>query len=282
MFTVSNFELGAGTYGKVYRGTRTVNNEPVAVKCFKPKTDHNGIDVGILRELVYLKSLPHHPNIIEIYDVAWDGSKIRVSMPLYQQDLNSYLKKLSAPLPTELVISYGEQLLAGLQHLHRHGIFHRDIKPGNVLLDETTRTLVICDFSLASNFVNKMDHSLTVQTLWYRAPEILLGALKYNEKVDIWSFGCVLAIMLTQKELFAGDCEIDQLYLIFRLVGTPTVQTWPGIDKLPYFGTFWPKWSSVAATSLDDRNNAQIKQWLASSLVCYPGNRATANDMLNK
>lgn len=266
LFTLSPTRIGMGTYGKVFRGRRNGSAEEVAVKCFRSNAAREGIDVGILRELVYLKSLPPHPNIVQLYDIDWStASTIRVSMPLYECDLSRFVKRRGG-LPVDLVMQLSRQVLEGLQHVHRYGVFHRDIKPGNLLLrncDDAAPELVICDFSLASNFVNKIDHSNTIQTLWYRAPEILLGATSYTESVDIWSWGCVVGMMCRGRDLFVGDCEIGQLYKIFRALGTPTPDDWPGLDKLPNAGiSFWPQWHPT-----DEETNARL---IGSATECEP------------
>jgi len=116
---------------------------------------------------VYLKSLPLHSNIISLDEIEWVEGKLRVSMPLYRCDLYNYIKteRKNEPLPLNETLSISRQILCGLDHLHSHGIFHRDLKSANVLLG-ANGTAVICDFSLASNFVAKIEHSTTVQTLW--------------------------------------------------------------------------------------------------------------------
>ena len=78
-------------------------------------------------------------------------------------------------------------------------------------------------------------------TLWYRAPEILLGQKEYSTPVDIWSIGLIFFEMAHRKPLFAGDCEIDQIFKIFQMYGTPTEKTWPGITKLPEFKLTFPQ-----------------------------------------
>lgn len=212
-----------------------------AVKTFHVDTSTEGIDIGILRELVYLKSIRPHANIIQLGEIEHDSvtNKIRVEMPLYDIDLNKFVKQEREHNPLSLVEiqKFSFQIVSALQHCHKHGVFHRDVKPANILLDKQGN-LVLCDFSLASNFVSKIDHSkllrnnylqtltffpgTTVQTLWYRAIEIIMGSSKYDTGVDIWSFGCVLGFMLTGNDLMKGDSEWGQLVEIYKLMGKQT------------------------------------------------------------
>ena len=118
------------------------------------------------------------------------------------------------------------QLLLGITMLHENYIIHRDIKTANILLN-SKGVLKICDFGLSRFFFSeKIELTKEVVTLWYRAPEILLGSKKYFCSVDIWSVGCVLAEAVLNQVLFQGESELDQLTKIFNLLGTPTVDIW--------------------------------------------------------
>lgn len=158
---VSDFVLGKGTYGDVRKGVNS-KGQVCAVKTFHVDTSTEGIDIGILRELVYLKSIRPHANIIQLGEIEHDSvtNKIRVEMPLYDIDLNKFVKQEREHNPLSLVEiqKFSFQIVSALQHCHKHGVFHRDVKPANILLDKQGN-LVLCDFSLASNFVSKIDHS---------------------------------------------------------------------------------------------------------------------------
>ena len=134
-------------------------------------------------------------------------------------------------------------MLAGLTWCHSHRIFHRDLKPQNVLVDPKKGSLKLADFGLARAFtVPLRTYTHEVVTLWYRAPEILLGAKQYSCPVDMWSIGTIIPEMVTGHPLFPGDSEIDAIYKIFRHLGTPTDDVWPGVTKLPHFQTAFPAW----------------------------------------
>lgn len=134
------------------------------------------------------------------------------------------------------------QMLDAISFCHLNRILHRDLKPQNLLVDGTGH-IKLADFGLARSFnIPMRAYTHEVVTLWYRAPEILLGTKLYATGVDIWSLGCIFAEMVLRKTLFAGDSEIDQLYKIFQMMGTPNETTWPGVSQLPEFRDIFPKW----------------------------------------
>ena len=142
---------------------------------------------------------------------------------------------LMRKLTEEECVNYLWQILSGLLACHSNRIIHRDLKTQNILIDDKGQ-IKIADFGLARGFTvpfPELTHE--VVTLWYRAPEILLGQTNYTPSVDIWSVGCIYAEMLLGKPLFEGECEIDQIFKIFQVLGTPNETTWPGVTALPDF-----------------------------------------------
>jgi cyclin-dependent kinase len=131
--------------------------------------------------------------------------------------------------------SFLYQLLTGVAYCHHHRVLHRDLKPPNLLINREGQ-LKLADFGLARAFgIPVRSYTHEVVTLWYRAPDVLLGSRKYSTPVDIWSVGCICAEMANGRPLVAGTSEEDQLDRIFRLLGTPSVQDFPGIVELPEF-----------------------------------------------
>ena len=132
------------------------------------------------------------------------------------------------------VQSYLKQLLLGIAYCHSHRVLHRDLKPQNLLIDRNNNALKLADFGLARAFgIPIRTYTHEVVTLWYRAPEILLGSKHYSTPVDVWSIGCIFSEMSNQRPLFPGDSEIDQLYKIFQMLGTPDEENWPEVSHLP-------------------------------------------------
>ena len=141
----------------------------------------------------------------------------RLPRPSWAHRLPRCHRLASAQLSAECIKSFTWQMLAGLTWCHQHRIFHRDLKPQNVLVDPKKGTLKLADFGLARAFtVPLRTYTHEVVTLWYRAPEILLGAKQYSCPVDMWSIGTIIPEMVTGHPLFPGDSEIDEIFKIFR------------------------------------------------------------------
>jgi len=128
------------------------------------------------------------------------------------------------------------------------------LKPQNMLINTTTRQIKIADFGMARKFVSPNGpYTGEVVTLWYRGPELMLGACMYEASADIWSLGCIAFELATGKPLFPGESEIGTLFKIFELLGTPTEESWPGVRQLPYFSESFPKWESSNLSALVKR-----------------------------
>ena len=161
----------------------------------------------------------------------------------FNLDMKKFLDQKGGPLPNYLVKRLLKQLLEGLVHCHKRRIMHRDLKPSNLLIDQKGEHLKIADFGLARTFgLPLKSYTHEVVTLWYRAPEILLGSKVYSTAVDIWSVGCIFFEMAHKRPLFFGDSEIGQIFKIFKILGTPNDDIWQGIEQLPEMKATFPKW----------------------------------------
>lgn len=161
------------------------------------------------------------------------------------------------------------------------GVMHRDLKPQNLLVTKD-RVLKVADFGLARAFcppIRPLTHE--VVTLWYRPPEILLGSQTYAPPMDMWAVGTIIAETVTKKPMFPGDCEIDELYKIFRVLGTPSDDTWPGVSSLRDFNVSFPNWPRLNlanfAPGLDDAGLDILDQCLKYA----PNHRITAKAALS-
>lgn len=140
---------------------------------------------------------------------------------------------MSEPFLTSEIKTLLSQLVSGVSYLHTNWIIHRDLKTSNLLLNNRGQ-LKIADFGMARYFGDPAPKmTQLVVTLWYRAPELLLGAEKYSTPVDMWSVGCIFGELLTKEPLLQGKNEVDELSKIFELCGIPTEVSWPGFKRLP-------------------------------------------------
>lgn len=173
-----------------------------------------------------------------------------------------------------------KQLLEGVSYLHSHRILHRDLKPQNLLLDREGH-IKLADFGLSRSFsLPTRTYTHEVVTLWYRAPELLLGSRIYSTAIDIWSLGCILAEMILKKAFFPGDSEIDQLFKIFRVLGTPKEADWPGVSKLPDYKRNFPQWTPRKLREFISFDSEEEEEFLAEFMYYNPEKRCSAPNLL--
>ncbi|XP_075084416.1 putative serine/threonine-protein kinase At1g54610 [Nicotiana tabacum] len=245
-------KVGQGTYSNVYKAKDRNSGKIVALKKVRFDTSERESVKFMAREIIILKKLDH-PNIIKLEGLA--TSRMQYSLYLVfdfmESDLTKLINRTQGKLTEPQVKRYMEQLLSGLQHCHERGILHRDIKGSNLLIDKNGM-LKIADFGLANFYQIKTKRPLTsrVVTLWYRAPELLLGSTDYGVGIDLWSAGCLLAEMFVGRPIMPGRNEIEQLHKIFKLCGSPAEEYWkkvkppttfrPPQNYKPCFGDVFP------------------------------------------
>ncbi|XP_063468646.1 cyclin-dependent kinase 10 isoform X4 [Symphalangus syndactylus] len=316
--SVKEFEklnrIGEGTYGIVYRARDTQTDEIVALKKVRMDKEKDGIPISSLREITLLLRL-HHPNIVELKEVVVGNhlESIFLVMGYCEQDLASLLENMPTPFSEAQVKCIVLQVLRGLQYLHRNFIIHRDLKVSNLLMTDKG-CVKTADFGLARAYgVPVKPMTPKVVTLWYRAPELLLGTTTQTTSIDMWvsrglaavrsavpraggvsrrlaavrsavlcrAVGCILAELLAHRPLLPGTSEIHQIDLIMQLLGTPSENIWPGFSKLPLVGQY--------SLRKQPYNNLKHKfPWLSEAglrllhfLFMYdPKKRATAGDCL--
>ncbi|CAH8458653.1 unnamed protein product [Schistosoma turkestanicum] len=235
--SVAEFEklnrIGEGTYGIVYRARDTVSKEVVALKKVRMENVRDGIPISSLREITLLLSIKH-PNVVHLREVVVGRSldSIFLVMEYCEQDMASLLDNMPNPFTESQVKCIMLQIFKGLRYLHENFIIHRDLKVSNLLMND--KGLVkIADFGLSRPTHSHNPMTPCVVTLWYRAPEILLGDKNQTKAIDIWSAGCIMGELLLHKPLLPGKTEVHQLELIIDLLGTPNDQIWPNLSKLP-------------------------------------------------
>ncbi|CAG11763.1 unnamed protein product [Tetraodon nigroviridis] len=307
-------KIGEGTYGVVYKAKNKVTGETVALKKIRLETETEGVPSTAIREISLLKELSH-PNIVKLRDVIHTENKLYLVFEFLHQDLKKFMDSSTLTgIPLPLVKSYLFQLLQGLAFCHSHRVLHRDLKPQNLLINAQGE-IKLADFGLARAFwctcpnvhsrgntskqhlcvSRQLQNTLNdnygfvllttvnvsqVVTLWYRAPEILLGCKYYSTAVDIWSLGCIFAEMVTRRALFPGDSEIDQLFRIFRTLGTPDETVWPGVTSLPDYKPSFPKWARQELSKVAPLLDEDGRELLGEMLKYDPNKRLSAKNAL--
>ncbi|KAF7048007.1 hypothetical protein CFC21_056833 [Triticum aestivum] len=234
-------KIGQGTYSSVYKARDLRTAKIVALKKVRfVNTDPESVRF-MAREICVLRKL-NHPNVIKLEGIVTSP----VSQNLYlvfeymEHDLVGLAATPELKFTESQVKCLMQQILSGLDHCHSKGILHRDIKGSNLLIDGHG-VLKIADFGLATFYDPESQQPLTsrVATLWYRPPELLLGATRYSAAVDMWSTGCIFGELLTAKPVMPGRTEVEQIHKIFKLCGSPSDEYWQKLE-VPPTGMFKP------------------------------------------
>ncbi|XP_032890184.1 cyclin-dependent kinase 1 [Amblyraja radiata] len=273
-------KIGEGTYGVVYKGRHKVTQQIVAMKKIRLESEEEGVPSTAIREISLLKEL-QHPNVVCLHDILMQDARLYLIFEFLSMDLKKYLDSLPSRqmMDPMLVKSYLYQITQGIAFCHSRRVLHRDLKPQNLLID-SKGVIKLADFGLARAFgVPVRIYTHEVVTLWYRAPEVLLGSPRYSTPVDMWSIGTIFAEMATKRPLFHGDSEIDQLFRIFRTLGTPNNDTWPGVETLSDYKNTFPKWKAGSLSQVKniDQNGLDL---LAKMLIYDPTKRISAREAL--
>ncbi|WKX90215.1 hypothetical protein Q1695_009230 [Nippostrongylus brasiliensis] len=208
--------LGDGTFGEVLLAKKIDTGDKVAIKRMKKKFK-TWEEATALREVKALKKLPH-PNIIKLREVIRENDILYFVFEYMQENLYELMKDRDRYFPEGVIRNIIYQIL--------QGYFHRDMKPENIMCNGT-ELVKIADFGLAREIRSKPPYTDYVSTRWYRAPEILLRSTSYNSPIDIWALGCIMAELYMLRPLFPGTSELDQLFKIVTIMGTPNKEDWP-------------------------------------------------------
>ncbi|KAG0267059.1 hypothetical protein DFQ27_009206 [Actinomortierella ambigua] len=237
--SVENYEklnrISEGTYGVVYRARDRETGDIVALKKLKLDQEKNGFPITSLRE-IYTLLLAKHPHIVNVREIVVGDTltQIFIVMDFIEHDLKELMSEMPQPFLQSEVKTLMLQLLSATELLHENWILHRDLKTSNLLLNNRGE-IKVADFGLARRYGEPQGvMTQPVVTLWYRAPELLLGSKHYTTAVDMWSIGCIFGELVNNEPLMPGRGEADQLERMFKLLGMPTETTWPGFSKLPF------------------------------------------------
>jgi cyclin-dependent kinase len=276
-------KVGEGTYGVVYKARDIRTGSYVALKKIRLEAEDEGVPSTSIREISLLKELSKDDNIVKLLDIVHSDAKLYLVFEFLDLDLKRYMDSIGDKdgLGPGMVKKFCYQLVKGLYYCHAHRVLHRDLKPQNLLINKEGN-LKLADFGLARAFgIPLRTYTHEVVTLWYRAPEVLLGSRHYSTAIDMWSVGCIFAEMAMRQPLFPGDSEIDEIFRIFRLLGTPDEDIWPGVRSLPDYKPTFPQWHphdlKGTVTALDDDGIDLLSQML----IYDPAHRISAKRALN-
>lgn len=255
-------------------------NEIVALKRIKLESVDEGVPCTAIREISLLKEL-NHPNVVRLHEVIHTEKKLTLVFEYLDQDLKHYLDEHNGIIAPNTMRCFLYQLFKGIAYCHNKRVLHRDLKPQNLLINKKGE-LKLADFGLARAFgVPMKNYSHEVVTLWYRAPDVLLGSGKYSTPIDIWSIGCIFAEMATGRALFPGGNTNDQLIHIFRILGTPTPESWVGVTAFPEWNDDFPSYRGKDLKKVVPNLDPNGHDILIKCLQYDPAKRITAAAALN-
>jgi cyclin-dependent kinase-like len=215
--------VGEGAYGVVLKCRNKENNEVVAIKKFKESEEDEAVRKTTLREVKILRLVSKHENIVQLLEAFRRKGKLYLVFEFVEKNMLELLEVYPHGLHASTIRNCIWQLVQAIEYCHKNDVIHRDIKPENLLVSMHTMVLKLCDFGFARTMPLK-DSPLTdyVATRWYRAPELLLGSTRYGKTVDMWAIGCIMGELVDGQPLFPGESEIDQLFLIQKVLGPLT------------------------------------------------------------
>ncbi|ODH51188.1 CMGC/CDK/CDK8 protein kinase [Paracoccidioides brasiliensis] len=250
--------ISSGTYGRVYKAIgRNNQKREFAIKKFKPDKEgeviqYTGLSQSAIREIALCSELSH-ANVVQLEEIILEEKCIFMVFEYTEHDLLQIIHHHTQPprhaIPAPMVKSILFQLLNGLLYLHSNWVLHRDLKPANILVT-STGAVRIGDLGLARLFYKPLNSLFSgdkvVVTIWYRAPELLLGSRHYTPAIDIWAVGCIFAELLSLRPIFKGEeakmdakktvpFQRNQMLKIIEILGVPKKDTWPGLTSMPEY-----------------------------------------------
>ncbi|CAN6328945.1 unnamed protein product [Urochloa humidicola] len=292
-------KIADGASGTVYKARDRRTGETVAIKRLRAgggNGDGDAFAAAFLREARCLEACRGHPSLVSLRAAHLPlhaGGDAFLVMEYAGRSLAEVLREDGSqrPLPEAEARRVMRRLLEGAAAMHSRGVIHRDLKPDNILLDARggAAAVKICDFGLSRSVVLSGDAAppLTpgVATLWYRAPEVILGSRDYDAGVDTWALGCIMAELLAGAPLFPGRSEMDQLNRVFDTLGMQDMPSWSGFAALPRAGSGLCRRARPPASRLRELFPAAVLsaagfEVLSGLLACRPDQRLAAAEAL--
>ncbi|CEP18275.1 hypothetical protein [Parasitella parasitica] len=282
-------EMGQGAYGVVCAAKDCETNEQVAIKKVCRIFEKTILAKRALREVKLLKHFNGHENITSIIDMdivdLQDFNEIYLVQELMEADLHQIIRS-GQPLTDAHFQYFVYQICRGLKYIHSANVLHRDLKPGNLLVNADCE-LKICDFGLARGYSASPEGNTGfmteyVATRWYRAPEIMLSFQQYTKAIDMWSVGCIFAEMLGGRPLFKGRDYVDQLNQILGILGTPDEETLcrVGSERAQVYIRSLTKMPKIPFENLYPRATPLAIDLLNKLLTFDPAKRITVEEAL--
>nr|XP_012609086.1 serine/threonine-protein kinase MAK isoform X2 [Microcebus murinus] len=271
-------QLGDGTYGSVLMGKNNESGELVAIKRMKRKF-YSWDECMNLREVKSLKKL-NHANVIKLKEVIRENDHLYFIFEYMKENLYQLMKDRNKFFPESVIRNIMYQILQGLAFIHKHGFFHRDMKPEN-LLCMGPELVKIADFGLARELRSQPPYTDYVSTRWYRAPEVLLRSSVYSSPIDMWAVGSIMAELYTLRPLFPGTSEVDEIFKICQVLGTPKKSDWPEGYQLASSMNFrFPQCVPINLKTLIPNASNEAIQLMTEMLNWDPKKRPTASQAL--
>nr|XP_055120103.1 serine/threonine-protein kinase MAK isoform X1 [Symphalangus syndactylus]XP_055120104.1 serine/threonine-protein kinase MAK isoform X1 [Symphalangus syndactylus]XP_055120105.1 serine/threonine-protein kinase MAK isoform X1 [Symphalangus syndactylus] len=271
-------QLGDGTYGSVLMGKSNESGELVAIKRMKRKF-YSWDECMNLREVKSLKKL-NHANVIKLKEVIRENDHLYFIFEYMKENLYQLMKDRNKLFPESVIRNIMYQILQGLAFIHKHGFFHRDMKPEN-LLCMGPELVKIADFGLARELRSQPPYTDYVSTRWYRAPEVLLRSSVYSSPIDVWAVGSIMAELYMLRPLFPGTSEVDEIFKICQVLGTPKKSDWPEGYQLASSMNFrFPQCVPINLKTLIPNASNEAIQLMTEMLNWNPKKRPSASQAL--
>lgn len=270
-------QLGDGTYGSVLKAINRQTGEVTAVKKMKKKF-YTWEECMQLREIKSLKKL-NHPNIVKLKEVIRENEELFFVFEFMEGNLYELMKNRDRHFPEAKIRNIMYQIFQGMAFMHKHGFFHRDVKPENMLVKGDV--VKVADFGLAREIRSRPPYTDYVSTRWYRAPEVLLRSPNYNSPIDQWACGGIIAELYTLRPLFPGSSEADEIYKICSIMGSPTQRTWPdGIKLASQMNFRFPQFVPTPLAQIIPNASAEAITLMQDLMKYDPQQRPTASQTL--
>ncbi len=269
--------VGDGTYGSVVKAVNKKTGEVVAIKKMKKKF-YSWEECMALREIKSLRKL-NHSQIVKLKEVIRVNDDLYFVFEYMEQNVYELIKDRTEPLPENQIKSVIYQTLKGLEYMHKHGFFHRDMKPENMLSNGDDAK--IADFGLAREIRSRPPFTDYVSTRWYRGPEILLRSTTYNSPIDIFAVGAIMAELYMLRPLFPGQNVTDQIYKICAVLGSPSQTDWPeGYKLAAQIGFSFPKFVPTSLATIIPNAPEEAIELMTQMMQFDPQKRPTAAQCL--